>query len=228
MLYKKTKDGKFILRTATLADAAQMEEVQRICFPTLADHERLTKEHFANHLRVFPEGQLVVTDHDRVIASSSTLRVPFPALDHTFMEITDHLWITNTHSIDGEWLYQLDIGILPAYRGLRLSTELYNAQQELVASLGMKGQVLVGMTIGYDRYKDRYSIEEYCEKLKNNELTDPTVTPQRRAGFQWIQPIFNYLEDPTAGNCSILMAWPLEGVSLQEVIDRRTNASPKN
>jgi hypothetical protein len=126
------------------------------------------------------------------------------------MEVTDNLWITNTHLPEGEWLYQFDIGVLPAYRGLKLSTELYNAQQELVKQLGMKGQVLVGMTIGYAYYKDRYSIEEYCEKLKNNELTDPTVTPQRNAGFQWIQPIFNYLEDPTAGNCSILMAWPLE------------------
>ena len=135
------------------------------------------------------------------------------------MEITDNLWITNSHIPDSEWLYQFDIGVLPAYRGLKLSTELYNAQQELVKQLGMKGQVLVGMTIGYGKYKDRYSIQEYCEKLKNHELTDPTVTPQRNAGFQWIQPIFNYLEDPTAGNCSILMAWPLEGVSLQDYVD---------
>lgn len=215
---KKTKDGDYTIRTATLADVTQMQEVQSVCFPTLAWDELLTKEHFANHLKVFPEGQLVVTDNDKVIASSSTLRINFPKLDHTFMEVTDNLWITNTHIPDGEWLYQFDIGVLPAYRGLKLSTELYNAQQELVKQMGMQGQVLVGMTIGYGKYKDRYSIQEYCEKLKNNELTDPTITPQRKAGFQWIQPIFNYLEDPTAGNCSILMAWPLEGVSLQDYV----------
>lgn len=217
---KKTKDGKYTIRTATLADVTQMQEVQTICFPTLAPDELLSKEHFANHLRVFPEGQLVVTDNDKVIASSSTLRINFPKLGHTFMEVTDNLWISNTHLPDGEWLYQFDIGVLPAYRGLKLSTELYNAQQELVKQLGMKGQVLVGMTIGYGKYKDRYSIQEYCEKLKNNELTDPTITPQRKAGFQWIQPIFNYLDDPTAGNCSILMAWPLEGVSVQDYVSK--------
>jgi ribosomal protein S18 acetylase RimI-like enzyme len=218
MMNKKTKDGKYTIRTATLADVTQMQEVQTVCFPTLALDELLTKEHFANHLKVFPEGQLVVTDNGKVIASSSTLRINFPKLDHTFMEITDNLWITNTHISDGEWLYQFDIGVLPAYRGLKLSTELYNVQQELVKQLGMQGQVLVGMTIGYGKYKDRYSIQEYCEKLKNNELTDPTITPQRKAGFQWIQPIFNYLEDPTAGNCSIFMAWPLEGVSVQDYV----------
>ena len=217
---KKTKDGKYTIRTATLADVTQMQEVQIVCFPTLAPYELLSKQHFANHLRVFPEGQLVVTDNDKVIASSSTLRINFPKLGHTFMEVTDNLWITNTHLPDGAWLYQFDIGVLPAYRGLKLSTELYNAQQELVKQLGMKGQVLVGMTIGYGKYKDRYSIQEYCEKLKNNELTDPTITPQRKAGFQWIQPIFNYLDDPTAGNCSILMAWPLEGVSVQDYVSK--------
>lgn len=220
MINKKTKDGKYTIRTATPADVTQMQEVQTVCFPTLAPDELLKKEHFANHIKVFPEGQLVITDNDKVIASSSTLRIYFPKLGHTFMEVTDNLWITNTHLPDGEWLYQFDIGVLPAYRGLKLSTELYNAQQELVKQLGMKGQVLVGMTIGYGKYKDRYSIQEYCEKLKNNELTDPTVTPQCNAGFQWIRPIFNYLEDPTAGNCSILMAWPLEGVSLQDYVDK--------
>jgi len=218
MIHKKTKDGKYTLRTATPADAEQMEEVQRICFPTLAPHELLTKTHFANHIRIFPEGQLVITDHGKVIASSSTLRIKFPKLDHTFMEVTDNLWITNSHIPNGEWLYQFDIGVLPAYRGQKLSTELYNTQQELVKSLDMKGQILVGMTIGYARYQDQFSIETYCEKLKNNELTDPTITPQRKAGFEWVQPIYHYLEDPTAGNCSVLMVWPLEGVSFQEYI----------
>ena len=75
------------------------------------------------------------------------------------------------------------------------------------------------MTIGYSRYEDTYSIEEYCERLRKNEFTDPTVTPQRKAGFQWIKPIYNYVIDPTAGNCSILMVWPLEGVSFQEYIE---------
>ena len=84
----------------------------------------------------------------------------------------------------------------------------------------MKGQITVGMTIGYGMYKDQYSIEEYCEKLKNYQLTDPTITPQRRAGFQWIKPIYNYVEDPMAGNCSVLMAWPLNGVSLEEYMEK--------
>lgn len=218
MINVKTNEGGYTLRTATMADVRYMEEVQSICFPTLALNERLTKEHYANHIRIFPEGQLVVIDRDKVVASSSTLRMKFPKPDHTFMEATDNLWITKTHIPDGDWLYQFDIGVLPQYRGLKLSTELYCAQQDLVRSWKMKGQITVGMTSGYAMYKNQYSIEEYCERLKNKQFTDPTVTPQRKAGFQWIKPIYNYVDDPTAGNCSVLMAWPLEGVSLREYI----------
>lgn len=218
MINLKTNEGGFTLRTATVADAKYMEEIQEICFPTLSVEERLTKEHYAHHINLFAEGQLVVADGKKLIASSSTLRMQFPKLDHTFMEATDNLWITKTHIPDGEWLYQFDIGVLPQYRGLKLSTELYRAQQDLVKSWNMKGQITVGMTSGYTFYKERYTIEEYCERLKNNEFTDPTITPQRRAGFQWIKPIYNYVDDPQAGNCSVLMAWPQKGISLNEYI----------
>ena len=210
-------DGRFCVRTATPADAGQMEALQEICFPTLARHERLTAAHYANHIRVFPEGQLVIAEGEKIVASSGTLRMHFPGLQHTFLDATDNLWITNAHRADGEWLYQFDMGVLPACRGLGLSRQLYDAHHELVTALGMKGQITVGMTIGYAKYRDQFSIQTYCEKLKNQELTDPTVTPQRKAGFRWIAPIFNYVDDPAAGNCSILMVRPAEGTLPDEL-----------
>ncbi len=209
MINKITAEGRFLIRSATLADVPQMREVQLRCFPTLAKHELLTEAHYANHIKVFPEGQLVVMDDNRVVASSSTLRMQFPKPEHTFLEATDNLWITNAHLPQGDWLYQFDMGVLPAYRGLKLSKDIYLAQQELAKDLAMKGQITVGMTIGYVNYKEKYTIQEYCEKLKNYELEDPTVTPQRKAGFHWVNPIFNYVDDPSAGNCSILLVMPL-------------------
>ena len=80
---------------------------------------------------------------------------------------------------------------------------------EATDHLWLKGQITVGMTIGYGKFKNQLSIEAYCEKLKNDELTDPTVSAQKKAGFIWIRPIFNYLTDPEAGNASILMYYPL-------------------
>ncbi len=207
---KPTKAGEehFVIRQASIGDVRQMEEVQRICFPTLAPHELLTEDHYTNHIRIFPEGQLVIVYQEKVIGSSSSFRTHIAQQDLSFMEATDNLWITKAHRPDGDWLYKFDMGILPPYRGLKLSKALYHTHQEWVKSKGMKGQILVGMPIGYNKYKDRYSIAEYCEKLKTNELTDPTITPQLKAGFQWVKPIYNYVDDPAAGHCGVLMVWP--------------------
>jgi hypothetical protein len=91
MMHKKSSDGRFTIRNATLADVNQMVQLQIICFPTLSPDELLTKEHYINHLKIFPQGQFVVTDNETVIASSSTLRIHFPKLEHTLMEATDNL-----------------------------------------------------------------------------------------------------------------------------------------
>ena len=69
MINKKTKDGRFTLRSNSKADMEQMVEVQIACFPTIARHEMLTKEHFANHIKIFPEGQFQIAASDQPIIS---------------------------------------------------------------------------------------------------------------------------------------------------------------
>ncbi|TXI15785.1 MAG: GNAT family N-acetyltransferase [Pedobacter sp.] len=200
----------FILRNAELPDAPQMEYIQSRCYPTLSQEEIIKKHHFENHIKLFPQGQFVIEDKNKMlIATTSTFLCHFPIYDHTFLEATDQLWLTKSHQKDGQWLYGVDMGVLPEYRGKGLSKELYKARQEMCQILGIKGQVTVGMPIGYGQYQNQLSITAYCEKLKNNELSDPTISAQRKAGFIWIKPIFNYLRDPEAGNAGILMYFPL-------------------
>lgn len=202
--------GQFLLRNAKLADVAEMEYVQAQCYPSLSAAEIIKKQHFQNHINLFPEGQLVIETQDKqIIATTSTFLCHFPEHDHTFLAATDNLWLTKSHQKNGQWMYGVDMGVLPKYRGLGLSKELYKARQTICQQLGICGQVTVGMPIGYGRYKHLFSIAAYCEKLKNNELSDPTVSAQRKAGFIWIRPIFNYLTDPEAGNAGILMYYPI-------------------
>lgn len=107
-------------------------------------------------------------------------------------------------------MYGIDMGVLPVYRGLGLSKELYKARHEVCKILGLKGQIIAGMTIGYGKLKDKITIEEYCYALEINKYTDPTITPQRKAGFRWIRPLYNYINDPEAGYASILMYYPVD------------------
>lgn len=210
MIYKFFLDNQFLIRTASPEDAVQMEFVQAQCYPTLHETEILDRNHFLNHIKVFPVGQIVIEKEGKVIASASTFRCNFPEHDSTFLEETDNLWITNVQISDGDWMYGIDMGVLPEYRGLGLSTEMYKARTEVCKKLGLKGQIIAGMTIGYSKVRDKMTIEEYCQALETNKLTDPTITPQRKAGFRWIRPLYNYINDPEAGYASMLMYLPVD------------------
>ena len=210
MINKKILNDAFVVRNATAEDVVRMEYVQSQCFPTLHESELMNKNHFANHIKIFPEGQLVVEKDGLVIGSASTLRCDFPEHEHTFLESCDNLWITNAHIPTGDWMYGFDMGVLPEYRGLGLSKEMYKARHDVCRALGIKAQIIAGMTIGYGKFKDQMTIEEYCERLGKKEFTDPTITPQMNAGFRWIKPVYDYINDPESGNASILMYYPVD------------------
>ena len=59
--YRKLPDGLVVLHTRP-EHAAQLEELQRICFPTLDDTERFKAPHYLKHIDLFPDGQFVVID----------------------------------------------------------------------------------------------------------------------------------------------------------------------
>jgi len=206
---KKEILGKYTLQTATLATAKQQAELQGIVFPTLSEEELMTEEQYKRHITIFPEGQMVVLDGDQVIASSTTLQQNYHKGHHTFLDVSDNLWL-GTHDPKAEWLYGLDVSVHPDYQGKGIGRQIYNARQEVAKELGTKGQLTAGMPIGYDKVKDQMTIGEYCEKLIKGEIIDPTVTAQTKCGFILVEPLFDYLDDPRSGNCSVLMYWPLD------------------
>jgi len=187
---------------------AALAEHQRICFPTLAPDEWMTEEHFASHLRLFPEGQHVALDGDRVVGQSSTFRCRSDQVlvQHRFPDIIANGFFTN-HDPAGEWLYGADMSIHPDYRGRRLSSRLYSARKDLIGRLGMRGMVAGGMLPGYNRYHDEISVEEYVERVSHGELSDPTLTPQLRSGFVVKGVLRDYIDDSSITPHASLLVW---------------------
>lgn len=206
---KKTILGKYILQTATPEFAKQQAELQTIVFPTLSVEELMTEAQYKRHIEIFPQGQMIVLDGDKVIASTTTLLQNYHTGHHTFLEISDNLWL-GTHDPKADWLYGLDVSVHPDYQGKGIGREIYNARQEVAKQLGKKGQMTAGMPIGYDKVRNEMTIAEYCDKLIKGEIIDPTVTAQTKCGFILVEPLFDYLDDPRSGNCSVLMYWPLD------------------
>lgn len=202
-------EGGLIVRQARFSDAADMEAVQKASFPTLSEEELITTAHFIRHIELFAEGQIVIEHEGRIIGSTSTIRYHYADHPHTFLEISDNLWF-GTHEPDGEWLYGMDMGILPEYRGRGLAKHMYRARHELCKNLGLKGQITVGMLNGYDGVRDQYDIHAYFDLVRNRKHFDPTLTVQMNAGFDPISLIEDYLDDPRCGNAGVFLALPLE------------------
>jgi GNAT superfamily N-acetyltransferase len=209
--YHRVLPNGLVIASARPEHAPALEELQRIVFPTLADEERFKAKHYLKHLELFPEGQFVGLDGDRVVAATATIRLhfDFAHTNHTFADIIQGGWLTS-HEPDGDWLYGADIGVHPDYRGRGLGQALYAARQELVWALGLKGQVTAGMLRGYGAVKDQMSAEEYYEALVAGRITDPTLSMQQHVGFEFRGLLKNYLQDPICDNYSVLIVLDAE------------------
>ena len=193
-----------IVRRSEVEFADQLEALQRRVFPRIAPSEIITARHYRRHLEVFPEGQFIGVDGNRVIASTSSMRCSLRTDQHTFLEMSDNLWI-GTHDPAGPWLYGLDLMIDPEYRGRGIARLLYRARQALVAELGLAGQYTVGMLNGYEAHQSRMSLDQYYEAVVAGRLDDPTIGLQLRIGFEARGLVRDYLDDPTCGNAGVLL-----------------------
>jgi len=195
-----------ILAPAGPQHAAGLERLQRTCFPTLDDGERFKAAHYRKHVELFPEGQFVVLDGDRVAGATTTLRLDFdvdhPA--HSFAEIIAGGWLTS-HQPEGKWLYGADVSVAPEYRRRGIATALYAARHDVVRRRGLKGQVTVGMLRGYGAVKDRMTAADYYRRVVAGTITDPTLSVQLRIGFEPRGLLAQYVNDPACDNFGVLL-----------------------
>ena len=203
--FRKLADGLAVAHTRP-EHAGQLEELQRVCFPTLADEERFKSSHYLKHIELFDAGQLVVLDGETVVGATTTLRLNFDFhhVDHTFADIIQGGWLTS-HQPKGEWLYGADVGVHPKYRGRGLATALYAARQEVVWRLGLKGQVTAGMIPGYGAVKTAMTAEEYYAGVVAGQIKDSTLSMQMNVGFEPRGLLASYLNDPVCDNYSVLL-----------------------
>jgi GNAT superfamily N-acetyltransferase len=204
-------DGLAVCRTRP-AHAAQLEELQRIVFPTLAPAERFEARHYLRHVELFPEGQFCVVDTahgDRVVGMTSTIRMDFDFSHpgHTFADVIQGGWLTS-HQPAGRWLYGADIGAHPDYRRRGIARALYAARHQTVHALDLLGQITVGMPSGYGAVKDAMTAETYYGALVAGTRDDPTISAQLEIGFELRDLIPDYIDDPICDRYGIVLVLP--------------------
>jgi GNAT superfamily N-acetyltransferase len=211
MAYDKILSGGIRILSTRPEHAAALEELQKVVFPTLDDGERFKKEHYLRHIELFPEGQFVAVDGERVVGMTTTIRChfDFEHSQHTFAEIIQGGWLTS-HDPEGPWLYGCDVGTHPEYRRRGIARGLYAARQDTVRRLGLLGQVTVGMLRGYGVHKGEMSAETYYEQLLRGERSDPTISAQMQLGFEPRGLVPDYLTDPVCDSYGVLLVLPAD------------------
>ena len=184
----------------------RLAELQDIVFPTLAPAQRFRAEHYRKHVELFPDGQFCAVDGERVVGMTSTIRLDFDFAHpgHTFADIIQGGWLTS-HQPDGRWLYGADVGVHPDYRRRGIARALYQARHRTVRALGLAGQVTVGMPSGYGAVKDEMSAQQYYDELVAGTRRDPTISAQRRLGFELRGLIPDYIDDPICDRYGIVL-----------------------
>ncbi|MFM9074710.1 MAG: GNAT family N-acetyltransferase, partial [Bacteroidota bacterium] len=91
------------------------------------------------------------------------------------------------------------------WRGRGIARLLYNARQDTVERLNLRGQYTYGMLTGYGALKGTMSAEDYYAELISSKRKDPTVSRQISNGFEPINLVPGYLDDPVCDGYTVLL-----------------------
>lgn len=201
----KKFEKKLIVRTLTIADLPLIDELQTVCFPGMKSWSR---DQYESQIRIFPEGQIGIEFEGKLVASSSSLILDFELFKdwHNFDEISGNGYIKN-HVDNGTTLYGIEIMVHPGFRGLKLSSRLYDARKELAVAKNLMRIVLGGRMPGYGAYADKWSAREYLEQVAKKNAFDPVLTAQVANGFVLKRLIPNYLEDEESRGFAVFSEW---------------------
>lgn len=205
-----------VITTIAPEHFAPLERLQEECYPTLAPHELMRVEHFAKQYEVFAAGQIVALVDGRVVGQGSGFFIDFDFdhPNHRFSEICAGFYFTN-HNPDGAWYYGADISVHPDYRGQGIGRRIYAARKELVQAANRRGIVAGGLIPGYAAHKAALSVQEYVDAVVAGRLDDPTLTFQRKMGFEVWGLLEEYIDDSASDNWSTLIVW--ENPAYQDV-----------
>jgi len=187
--------------------AAQLAELQKICYPH-TPLEALYKEHeFVRHTAVFPEGTFVVLEGERVVAVGAGVFIDFDFEhpDHDLDKFVGGSY--ENHNPDGAWYYGTEIGVQPDYRGRGIARRLYDLRKGLVARYNKRGFVAGGVLPGYARYRSQMSAQAYVDRVVAEEIFDSTLSVQLNNGFTVHGVLKDYFPDSQTGGWASLIMW---------------------
>ncbi|GJM08838.1 MAG: hydrolase [Lysobacteraceae bacterium] len=200
-------EHKLTLRHLSLDDYTDIKQIMDQVYADLGG--AWGEKKFRAQLKAFPEGQICIEDHGKVVAAALSVIVDYDKFGdrHTYDEITGDAYLT-THDPHGDVLYGVDVFVAPTYRDMRLGRRLYEARKELCRNLNLKSIVAGGRIPRYQDHADKLTPQQYIERVKKKEIYDPILTFQLSNEFEVKRVLHAYLpEDEASGGYATLLQW---------------------
>lgn len=190
------------------ADYTDLKDAMVAAYPNM-DDAYWTRKHIKDLLATFPQGQIGVYVNGQLIGAALSLIVDYRKFgdNHTYEEITGGETF-ETHTEEGDTLYGIDIFVHPDFRGLRLARRLYDARKEICENLNLRAIMAGGRIPNYAQYSKELSPKEYIDKVKHQEIHDPTLSFQLSNDFHVRKVLTDYLPgDSESKEYATLLEW---------------------
>jgi ribosomal protein S18 acetylase RimI-like enzyme len=206
---KSMNSKSIIIRKFNESDIPQIVKLQTESFADMAKYGMIfPSSYLRNHIKIFPEGQLLAEIDGKIVGSSSSLIVSLGSEyeAHDWFEITGNGLFTN-HDSAGDTLYGADLSTHPDFRSMGVGTLLYDARKDLVKKLNLRRILAGGRLYDYCKYSSTMSAKQFADKVVRDELSDPVLSFQLKNGFKFIKVLDNYLLDKRSLNYASLIEW---------------------
>ncbi|MBK6812458.1 MAG: GNAT family N-acetyltransferase [Sandaracinaceae bacterium] len=205
-----TPAGPATLRLARVEDVPTLIALNKRCFPSMAEHNVVwNKGQLTNHIRLFPEGQIVVERDGVLLGACASLIVRMGTDDyrpHTYSGITDGGYF-HSHDPEGDTLYGADVYVDPDARGTGAGHQLYEARRRLCRQRNLRRIVAGGRLHGYLEHAAEMTPAQYIRAVETGEIRDLVLSFQLREGFIVRGLLRNYIIDPNSKNHATFIEW---------------------
>lgn len=195
-----------IVRNTTPADFENIQELQMKVYPNIRPW---SIEQLKNHLKVFPEGQLVAEIDGNIVGTASSLIILWDeyGIEHNWKEVTDS-GTFDTNNPEGKTLYGAEVCVDPTYQKKGIGHQIYEERKNICKKFNLKRIIAAGRLPNYFLYADEMSPELYAMKVIWGDIYDPVLRFQIGEGFQFCGIVENYLHgDKESLEYATLIVW---------------------